>query len=1043
MGTGNGGRERGARAALLALVARLERHAAGERAAVLGAAAEAEAAALDAACGLALLDRFPHDRDPEQLLAARAVFDTALNALPTSHPLRPVPEVGRAHVALTVHQIKRWRPALRSALQTADRLLDEPPPAQLPYSLGLQLLEFHQRECDGAAFVRGAALVVHSLGTERPPAPEVRDAIDAALARALLVELAQRGDAARTGHTGERPAGPLARVAAADPDRRLDAPGVRAALLGALRRHHERRGGRDSLAAALALALDRPREGADGAWLAELAALYRADADPQLLAEIAALARERAERRRPGPGSGTGEREAAQLLLGRALVWRDEAVRDPAALAEGAGLLTRLAEGPPDTPVARAALSLAAHARRLQAERLAPEARAAEAAGLGQPDTEHRRLLDEAVRLGEAAVAAHSAPGAERGEARNDLALALLARAESPGNPAGARDAERALALLRAATAEEESGGVPPHRLVNLSFALRRRHAATGEPALLAESLAAAEAALARAGAGTPDHATARAARAAALAAGARPSAAPPPLSPLSPLTPLTPLASAPLAAARSPRLPLADRLGAARQAAELALADGDFETATVAHETAVALLPALVAGRLADPRPGAEEALAEHPWLAARGASCALRLDQPARALRLLERGRGVLAGRALAARRDLARPRADHPALAAELTALAGAPGPDRPGAATAQAALLARVRALPGHAAFLTPPDPDPSALDLPGPVAVINLSQLGGHALLLRDHELTVVPLPRLDAREAVERTVAFLDASAGVSAPARTPDERGAAGRTVRETLGWLWEAVAGPVLEALDPPRTDPPPRLWWCPTGVLSALPLHAAGHGERAVPDLVVSSYTATLAALAHPGRPQHAAPRAPLIVDAANAHDEVAALTELMPEATVLSGPAATRAAVLAALPAHGWAHFACHATVDPIHRAANRLLLADGALTTDDLARHPVDADLAVLAACATGSGSLDIQDEAHHLATACQLAGYRAVIATLWPVTTRQSTEFARLLYPHLRHPTPPALALHHTTATLRTRYPNSPWLWAPYAHLGV
>ncbi|RMI27421.1 hypothetical protein EBN88_29600, partial [Streptomyces triticirhizae] len=445
MDGGDGGRERGARAALLALVARLERHAAGERAAVLGEAAEADAEALDAACaregyapgalvalgrwhqarhretgdaaefraaaaryeplwegalatdpdpappgtapeevahraaarGLALLDRFPHDRDPEQLLAARAVFETALESLPTPHPLRPVLEVGRAHVGLTTHQVMGWRAALDLALRAADRLIDAPPPNQLPRSLGLQLLEVHQREGDGAAFVRGVALLVHSLGTERPPPPEERDAIDAALARALLVELTQRGDAARTGHTGERPAEPLARVEAADPDRRLDAPGVRATLLGALRRHHERRGDRESLAAALALAIDRPRGGADGPWLAELAALHRAEADPQLLAEIEALARERAEDGRlgSGPGSGSKEREAAQLVLGRALVWRDEAMRDPAALAEGAGLLTGLAEGPPGSPVTRAALALAAHARRLQAERLAPEAR--------------------------------------------------------------------------------------------------------------------------------------------------------------------------------------------------------------------------------------------------------------------------------------------------------------------------------------------------------------------------------------------------------------------------------------------------------------------------------------------------------------------------------------------------------------------------------------------------------------------------------------------------------------------------------------------
>jgi hypothetical protein len=50
------------------------------------------------------------------------------------------------------------------------------------------------------------------------------------------------------------------------------------------------------------------------------------------------------------------------------------------------------------------------------------------------------------------------------------------------------------------------------------------------------------------------------------------------------------------------------------------------------------------------------------------------------------------------------------------------------------------------------------------------------------------------------------------------------------------TLGWLWDAVAGPVLDHLEmggPPTAGQPwPRLWWCLSGLLSFLPVHAAGH-------------------------------------------------------------------------------------------------------------------------------------------------------------------------------------------------------------------
>ncbi|MDT0266957.1 CHAT domain-containing protein [Streptomyces sp. DSM 44915] len=826
------------------------------------------------------------------------------------------------------------------------------------------------------------------------------------------------------------------------------APAAGPLLLRALRLRHQRRGADspESLDEALALALPAgpPAPDAVGAadpdWTAELAALYQLRPEPVLLAELVPLARRDAE----AAGPGAPRHAPARLLLGRALVWRYEAHLDPAALTEGAALLTGLANGDGDPAVARAALAPATHARRLAAARLAPAARAALATGsdlFAELVTTHLRELDEVVRLGRAAVATHPEPGRERGEARVDLALALLARAEF-GEPDP--DLAEAVALLRSAIDDPANAATPQAGwLVNLSVALRLRYAGTGNQALLAESLVRADEALAGTRPGQPERLRAAAARAAALADRYRALGDPADGA----------AAQAGLqAAADTAGASLPDRLSAAGDAARVAVERGDFEAATGAYETAVALLPELVGGWLAGDPAGrraaaAEAALGAYPPLAAEGASCALRLGQPDRALRLLERGRGVLLGQALTTRRELAGLRAGHPALAVELADLAADSAAERPGAATRLAELLTRIRARPGLAGFLAPAGPDPARLALPGPTVVVNLSRLGAHALLLADGRREVLPLPRLDPRDAVRRCVDFLTAAATVGDQARTAEQRRAAGEVVRATLGWLWTTVAEPVLTALELPRTDRPPRLWWCPTGPLTGLPFHAAGDGRDAVPDHVVSSYTATLAALgpAEPPPPKTPPPAAGrlLVVDAAHATDEVRALTALFPTATVLAGPAATRAAVRAALPDHDRVHFACHATVDPVRRLTGRLVLADGTLAPHDLAELELPrAELAVLAACASAAGSLDLQDEAQHLATACQLAGYRQVIATLWPITTPQAAVFARLLHTHLDRGAPPALALHRTAGTIRRHYPDRPWLWSPYLHLG-
>src|SRR5262249_37634623 len=158
------------------------------------------------------------------------------------------------------------------------------------------------------------------------------------------------------------------------------------------------------------------------------------------------------------------------------------------------------------------------------------------------------------------------------------------------------------------------------------------------------------------------------------------------------------------------------------------------------------------------------------------------------------------------------------------------------------------------------------PPPLAKLLPaaegGPVVVVNVSRWRCDALLVRTEGVEVVPLPHLDIETVRTRTMKYLLALDGGDAP-DLPDGYLAAKKElaatlkareeeVRSTREWLWAAVAEPVLCALGlttAAEPDAAPRLWWCPTGVLTLLPLHGAGYHDgsgRSVVDRVVSSYT-----------------------------------------------------------------------------------------------------------------------------------------------------------------------------------------------------
>jgi hypothetical protein len=367
-----------------------------------------------------------------------------------------------------------------------------------------------------------------------------------------------------------------------------------------------------------------------------------------------------------------------------------------------------------------------------------------------------------------------------------------------------------------------------------------------------------------------------------------------------------------------------------------------------------------------------------------------------------------------------------------------------------------LLTQIRQHPDSARFLLPPlltDLQPATAG--GAVVLVNTGGRRSDAIIvMADANPLHVPLPDLtpaDVQSAVALLVATHDDDPIVGILRRQ--------RVMPEVLGWLWDTAVKPILGALPPSsgRTSSLPRVWWLPTGLLGLLPLHAAGRPEQAgALDRIVSSYIPTLRTLAYVRRRPPATSRRQLTValhhtpslpDLPKTVAEAAALSAHDPGTPELIDRDATINGVLAGLRDSTWVHFACHAAVDLTAPSQSGLCLYDGTLPIPEISRLQLtEAELAYLSACSTANRGWRLADESLHLASAFQLAGFRHVIASLWPLDDRFAAMTAAAFYQHLLPSTPTgdkaAAALHDVTRDLRALYPDRPDVWAALIHSG-
>ena len=362
------------------------------------------------------------------------------------------------------------------------------------------------------------------------------------------------------------------------------------------------------------------------------------------------------------------------------------------------------------------------------------------------------------------------------------------------------------------------------------------------------------------------------------------------------------------------------------------------------------------------------------------------------------------------------------------------------------------------------------PDTHPVD--GPIVLLNVAEPRSDALIVTAGGVQVVPLPQVTPAAVAEQAADLHLALALLDHP-RLLDglsprkHRAMANEGVRDVLTWLWRHVAAPVLERLELTAGGPPKRVWWSPGGLMSRLPVHAAGHLDpktgtfRCVADHIVSSYTPTIAALRHARRDVPAGVPSRLLVVAVpevigsaelpGVRQEATALAETY-HADLLIGPDAAPAAVSAKLREYDCVHFACHGASD-WHPSENRLVLYDDGsapLTVAGIARLRLPgARLAYLAACSTTETRPDLADEAIHVTASFLLAGYATVIGTLWPIVDQVAAEVTVDVYAAMAdwnggiYPSRGALALHTAVAELRRRFPAHPALWAAYLHMGA
>jgi CHAT domain-containing protein len=240
---------------------------------------------------------------------------------------------------------------------------------------------------------------------------------------------------------------------------------------------------------------------------------------------------------------------------------------------------------------------------------------------------------------------------------------------------------------------------------------------------------------------------------------------------------------------------------------------------------------------------------------------------------------------------------------------------------------------------------------------GPVILLNASSYRCDALIVRrDSAPELVPLSTMSPEEVSRMATDFRQNKSD-------QDFR----LVLERNLPLVWHALVQPVMAALGyvttGASTDLKPRIWWCPTGPFSFIPIRAAGPYTRSGgPNLtkrVLSSYTPTLRALLRARSQMRmsnecrmllvAQPTTPGQKPLSSAPSEVKLIynwgcARRIKDILILNESDAMRDVVVAALQDRTCVHFACHGHQEQRHGLGSALFMQDGPLLLSTIASN---------------------------------------------------------------------------------------------------
>ncbi|KAF6754379.1 CHAT domain-containing protein [Ephemerocybe angulata] len=577
--------------------------------------------------------------------------------------------------------------------------------------------------------------------------------------------------------------------------------------------------------------------------------------------------------------------------------------------------------------------------------------------------------------------------------------------------------------------------------------------------------------------------------------------------------------------AAQNPSCPSTNRLIAARKWANWSHFF-DPASSLPAYAKLIELLSSLVG--LENTMQRRHETLAQYSSLTLKAAATAFEVEQPLKALEWLEQGRCLVWNQLNNLRTPLDNLRAHDAALADRLLHLSKAlevsGTRDDWGSLDSESTfedkisieteatthlksakeyedMLSVIRAISGFEHFLRPP-PASSLLDwLPksGYVVVINVHGMRCDALALKagEDEPIHIPLPEFNYSKAKEHRDKMNQQLASEGLRMRSaersarPVERTSRRAGLHAILAELWIDIVEPIVDELELEVCTPTERIWWCATGPLSSLPLHAAGiyKGNAStrvdISQYAVSSYIPTVGSLTDRVKRQAAfsitkpismqesgillvsQPNAPGMAPIPGTTREIHAISALISSQNVnhltLEDEAATTQSVISHLPLFSHVHLACHASQNASQPLSSGFYLADGRLELSRIIKSNLTAsgaNLAFLSACQTSAGDQKLSEEAVHLAAGMLAAGYMGVVATMWSIQDEHAPGFATDFYGELVRVTAEAqgqnnlgtdsgyaaASLHHAQKRLREKLGDSEralWTWIPYVHFGL